>query len=89
MRIAGEPWFDPPRPQAQAIWSRTWQTTMLMPQRLVQVTLEIELDRARLQAGVLPPADSDALVTLLAALVTRSGYTWRPHLLPTPGGPPA
>jgi len=82
MRAAGEPWFDPSRPEAQRVWTRTLQSTMIDPEQLARTELRIELDRVECAwpAGGAP--DSDAVMALLAATVTRSGYAWRPRLLP-------
>ena len=82
MRAPGEPWFDPARPQAQAFSSRSWQSTMIEPERLAQAALAFDLDRVAAIPAERLPKDGEALVTLLAALVTRSGYAWRPRLLP-------
>jgi hypothetical protein len=82
MRPLGKRLHDPKRPNAQAVWSRTWQSTMIEPERLSRTVLEFRRDHVEheLQGRTLP--DADALVTLLAALVTRSGYDWQPQLLP-------
>lgn len=82
LRAAGEPWFDPSRPEAQATWSRTWQSTMIESERLARAALQFDLDRVVAVPGERSPIDGEALVTLLAAVVTRSGYAWRPQLLP-------
>lgn len=87
MRTGGEPWFDPSRPEAQRAWTRTLQSTMIDPERLDRVELRIELDRVDFEWPAAGPPDGDAVMTLLAATVTRSGYSWRPRLLP--GGKPA
>lgn len=81
MRSPGEPAFDPARPAAQRVWLRTVQTTMLDDQRLREVPLALDGDRAvwtRAGAPALP--DTDALMACLAAIVTRSGWGWRPRL---------
>ena len=82
MRSIGDAAFDPARPDAQRISSRTAQASMIDPARL-QATRLVLRDG---QAGPVPEArartaaDPDALVTLLCALVTRSGYAWQPSL---------
>lgn len=76
MRGPGDAWFDPTRPDAEAIWSRTWQSTMLEPAQLARAALQ--LGRNQIE----PPVNGEKLVTLLAVVVTRSGYAWRPRILP-------
>jgi hypothetical protein len=76
LRSGGDEWFDPSRPQAQRVWQRTWQTTMVQPDRLAAVRLQLLGDQA--QAERHAAADATAMVTLLAALVTRSGWSWQP-----------
>jgi hypothetical protein len=82
MRPVGRRISDPKRPQAQAVWSRTWQSTLIEPERLARTRVEFRRDRVEheLQGKSLP--DQDALITLLGAVVTRSGYAWQPQLLP-------
>lgn len=80
MRGAGEPAYDPARPQARRVWLRTVQTTMLDAGRLHDVPLALDGDRAvwtRAGAPALP--DTDTLMAFLAAIVTRSGWGWRPR----------
>jgi hypothetical protein len=73
------PRFDRARPDAAAVWSRTAQATMLVPERL-------EAARASLGArgDAVPHAGGDASpegwLELLAAVVTRAGFDWRPTL---------
>jgi hypothetical protein len=77
LRAPGEDRFDPARPRAQAVSGVTWQTTLIDPARLGELLPVVD-------ARVLPPAaagDGEALVTLLCALVTRSGWDWRPEFL--------
>lgn len=81
MRGAGERYFDPTRPHAQAIWTRTWQATMIVPGELRAVRLQLDGDRIAYEPGMLT-RNADGFVTLLAAVVTRSGYAWQPSLLP-------
>jgi len=82
MRGPGDHWFDPTRPDAQSIWSRTWQSTMIEPERLARAAQQLGPDGFEQPAKEMSPVDGETLVTLLAALVTRSGYAWRPRLLP-------
>jgi hypothetical protein len=76
MRGPGDHWFDPARPDARAIWSRTWQATMIEPQQLERAARELDRDRIE------QPVTGEKLVTLLAAVMARSGYAWRPRILP-------
>jgi hypothetical protein len=79
MRAVGDPYFDPTRPDAQAGWSRTWQSTMVVPEVLASTHVELARDRA-VPAQDWASGSDDAVVTLFAAVVTRSGYAWRPRL---------
>ena len=82
MRTLGEPICDPTRPQAQRISSRVAQATMIDPARLQATRLYLHDDHAEPapQAVSATASDPDAVVTLLCALVTRSGYAWQPLL---------
>ena len=80
MRGIGDPYFDPSRPDAQAVWARTWQSTMIVPDVLACTRVELTGDRAQ-PAQDWTPATDDAAITLFAAVVTRSGYAWQPRLL--------
>ena len=82
MRCLGEPAFDPTRPAAQRISSRVAQSSMIDPARLQATRLVLHDGRAEpsAQAVASTASDPDAIVTLLCALVTRSGYAWQPHL---------
>lgn len=81
MRGPGEPAFDPARPAAQRVWLRTVQTTMLDAERLRDVPLALQDERA-VWTGAGAPAlpDTDTLMAALAAIVTRSGWAWQPRL---------
>jgi hypothetical protein len=82
LRTLGEPICDPTRPEAQKISSRVAQATMIDPARL-QATRLVLRDGIAEPAAQAPSAtapDPDAVVTLLCALVTRSGYAWQPLL---------
>ena len=79
MRSLGDDAFDTTRPQAQKVWSRTFQTTMIRPERLARVRLNMTGRQAHAEAA--PWGDdgnAEAMLTLLAALATRSGYAWQP-----------
>jgi len=82
MRCLGEPAFDPTRPAAQRISSRVAQSSMIDPARLQATRLVLHDGRAEPSPQAVAPtaSDADAIVTLLCALVTRSGYAWQPHL---------
>ncbi len=85
MRGPGDPYFDPTRPDAQRVWARTWQATMVVPEELAAA--RIEFSREGLARAELSEAVADRAVTLLAAIVTRSGFAWQPRLLGSePGG---
>jgi hypothetical protein len=73
------PRFDPARPDATAVWNRTAQATMLVPERLeaARVALGARGDRVPRSGG---DASPEAWLELLAAVVTRAGFDWRPTL---------
>ena len=79
MRGTGDPAIDPTRPDAQRVSSRVAQTSMIDPARL-QATRLLLRDGDAEAAQALTTTDADELVTLLCALVTRSGYVWQPLL---------
>jgi len=71
------------QPGTTVIWSHEWQATPIGGAPLDATVLAFDGDRS------LPPRaargfDGDALVRLLCALVTRSGYDWQPVLLGWP-----
>ena len=82
MRSIGDPAFDPTRPDAQRVASRVAQASMIDPARLQATTLVLRDGQAEPapQAVAATTADPDGVVTLLCALVTRSGYAWQPLL---------
>ena len=81
MRSAGDDAFDPARPDAQRVWLRTVQTTMLDAARLRDMPLVLRGEQVA-WAGPGAPAlpDTDTLMAALAAIVVRSGWAWRPRL---------
>jgi hypothetical protein len=82
MRAPGEHWFDPARPDAQRVSSRSARATVVEAQDLAGVQLRWTPE-GTVAAAVLPTMAGDeaqAWLTLLAAVVTRSGYAWRPRL---------
>jgi hypothetical protein len=82
MRGIGDDAVDPTRPAAQRISSRAAQARMIDPARLQAVRVELSADRALPARDTLAAAasDPDALVMLLCAVVTRSGWAWQPLL---------
>jgi len=73
--------FDATRPDAQRIWSSTWQATMIEPARLAGVPLQLQAASALLPASYLDSLDGEGVLTVLCAVVTRSGWRWEPRLL--------
>ena len=78
----GESAFDGSGPDAQRVWSSTWQATMIEPARLAGVPLQLQSSSALLPAAYLDSLDGEGVLTVLCAVVTRSGWHWQPHLLP-------
>lgn len=76
--VAFDPAFDPGRPDAQRVYGRSIQTTMIEPDALSAVRMDFDATGVRLSDA--PPTEPEAIVTLLCALVTRSGYAWQPVL---------
>lgn len=78
LRSLGDSPFDPARPDAQWTSGRSIQTTMVEPDKLAAVRLALGGGNA--QPVEPAPTEPEAIVTLLCALVTRSGYAWQPLL---------
>lgn len=78
MRGPANPWFDPTRPSAGQVSGKTVQTRMIDAQRLAAVPLRIAGSAVELSAVDARGLDDDGLVTLLCAVVTRSGWHWQP-----------
>ncbi len=76
----GESTFDATRPHAQRGWSSTWQATMIEPTRLAGVPLQLQSTSALLPASFLDSLDGEGVLTVLCAVVTRSGWRWQPRL---------
>ena len=76
----GESAFDATRPDAHRIWSSTWQATMIDPTRLAGVPLQLQSTSALLPASYLDSLDGEGVLTVLCAVVTRSGWLWQPRL---------
>ncbi len=77
----GESVFDATRPDAQRIWSSTWQATMIEPARLAGVPLQLQSTGVLMPASYLDSLDGEGVLTVLCAVVTRSGWRWEPRLL--------
>ena len=80
LRSIGDTWFDPSRPQAQRVSGITLQASMIEPSRLAATCLALDGGRVTLLAPAAADLDADGVVSVLAALVTRSGYGWQPEL---------
>lgn len=78
MRQPGEPSLYPTRPDAQAISGTTWQTTMISPQRMAGLRLQLAGSQATLARPQARALDAEGVVTVLCAVVTRSGWAWQP-----------
>lgn len=78
MRGPGDPYFDPGRPDATSISARSVQTSMIDPQRLAATPLRLFQHTVELPADFAAALDADGVVTLLCAVVTQSGWQWRP-----------
>lgn len=83
MRSPGDPAFDPTRPDAQSVWSRTWQSSMLDPARLAATSVEFRGDEVVFVLPEQPPVDDESCVALFALVSVLSGYDWSPRLLGT------
>jgi hypothetical protein len=78
MRRVGDPLLDASRPDAQRISGATWQATMIDPQRLAALPPQLLADGVQLPPAVALGLDAEGVVTLLCAVVTRSGWGWQP-----------
>lgn len=78
MRSVGSVGIDPTRPKAQRIYARSIATTIIEPERLARVPIQLSGPRVTLSADEAAAADPEQLVYLLCAIVTRSGFTWQP-----------
>lgn len=79
----GESAFDGTRPDAQRVWSSTWQATMIEPSRLAGMPLQLQATSVLMPASYLDSLDGEGVLTALCAVVTRSGWRWQPRLLAT------
>ena len=78
MRGPGDPFFDPTRPNATHVWGKTAQTTQIERPRLNAVPLRFQGREAKLPVDFAASIDGDGMVTVLCAVVTRSGWRWQP-----------
>lgn len=85
LRTLADPAFDPSRPDAQEVWNHAIQATMIEPERLAALAPGLEGDRVVVLPGQAAALDGEGVVTLLAALVTASGYAWQAELGRVPG----
>ena len=80
LRVVGDACFDPTRPQADRVWQTTWQATLIDPERLAAVPLRPLGLHAELPCAYARALDGEGVLTVLCALVTRSGWHWQPRL---------
>ncbi|WP_341888818.1 hypothetical protein [Variovorax sp. YR752] len=81
MRSPGDAFFDPTRPDAQKVWLRTVQSTILDVEHLAGAPVALVGDALAWRgpaARVLP--DTDTLMACLANIVVQSGWSWAPRL---------
>jgi len=81
MRGPADPYFDPTRPNASRVSGITIQTTMIEPQKLAAVPLQVRGDSVGLPKELAERLDAEGMVTLLCAVVTQSGWRWQPVFL--------
>lgn len=81
MRGLGEESFDPTRPQAQKVWGRMRQTTLVSPEWLAHLAPRFDAATGTLLASRrFVRLDGDGAIGLLCAVVTASGWSWQPRL---------
>lgn len=78
MRGPADSYFDPTRPSASHVSGTTLQTSMIDPQRLAELPLRMYGQAVELPDGYAASLDADGMVTLLCAVVTKSGWRWQP-----------
>lgn len=79
MYSVGDETVDAARPAAQRVWSNRLMATIIDPARVAAMPLHIIDSHAQLAGSI--GDDSESLLALLAALVTRSGYAWQPVMM--------
>ncbi|MBL0730048.1 hypothetical protein [Piscinibacter sp. HJYY11] len=77
-------WHSAAGPDAQYVWTATWQATMIEPRRLNAVPLMLHAHHAELPRRHAATLDGEGVLTVLCALVTRSGWHWQPKLWGSP-----
>lgn len=78
MRGPADPYFDPTRPEASQVWETTAQVTPVKPAHLKATPTTLRGRQARVPAEFAAALDSRGMLTLLCAVVTRSGWNWQP-----------
>ncbi len=78
MRVPGDPLFDPARPIATIISNTEARTSTMAPKRLGAVPVTLLGNSAELPQGYAMHLDGEGMITLLCAIVTRSGWNWQP-----------
>ncbi|ROZ71578.1 hypothetical protein [Ramlibacter sp. WS9] len=86
MRGPGDDSFDPTRPTASRVSGKTAQTRMIDPQRLAAIPLRMFGEAVELPHDFASSLAPDDTVTLLCAVVTRSGWHWQPVFFGSGGG---
>ncbi|MEZ5355884.1 MAG: hypothetical protein R2762_24900 [Bryobacteraceae bacterium] len=78
MRGIGDPSFDPTRPNASKVSETTAQVTPVKRQALAAMPLTLSGSAAAVPPDVAASLDPEAMLTLLCAVTTRSGWHWQP-----------
>lgn len=78
MRGPGQPAFDPARPDAQAGWRIIAQVTPVRQTDLTATPLTWQGPTVAVPAEFAAALDERGVATLLCAVVTRSGWHWKP-----------
>lgn len=71
---------DPSHPRADRVFARELSASTIDRARLARTPVEIEGERTRLRGGPEALPREDRLLYVLCAVVTRSGFDWRPTL---------
>jgi hypothetical protein len=85
MRGLGELGIDPTRPKARSVWAATIQTTIIDRARLDALELRFEGDDVQMTGATVASLDATALIHVICAVVTRSGFDWQPVFLLSQG----
>lgn len=78
MRSFGDKAFDPTRPDANYVSASVAQTTRIKPDRLSAVPLQMAGPSASVPSAFAAELDGEGMLTVLCAVVTRSGWHWQP-----------